>query len=320
MRSVRSLSVVAALLLVAAACTSAKPGWTYAPAPSATPLPSVSASGSAGGERLSLCVGVDRAVRVGVGLGVRFGVRRWRWRGAQDRGPEHRLRHHPGSRPGEHPVPDPLHQQRPRDPAQRRDPRSVATRRSSRARSSRASAETTYDVPALPAGRVHVRLRRPPEHDRDPHRRVTPPASRSPIADAYATIGRGHASATSRPATSTLVVLDRTVFYPGGGGQPSDRGLILRTADGRGWSVRGARKAERRDRPRARTGRGDPPAVGDTSQVDLDWARRYALMRTHTALHALCGVVWRDHGAQVTGGNMEPGVGADGFRVRVDVG
>ena len=48
MRSVRSLSVVAALLLVAAACTSAKPGWTYAPAPSATPLPSVSASGSAG--------------------------------------------------------------------------------------------------------------------------------------------------------------------------------------------------------------------------------------------------------------------------------
>ncbi len=48
MRSVRSLSVIAALLLVAAACTSAKPGWTYAPAPSATPLPSVSASGSAG--------------------------------------------------------------------------------------------------------------------------------------------------------------------------------------------------------------------------------------------------------------------------------
>ena len=47
--------------------------------------------------------------------------------------------------------------------------------------------------------------------------------------------------------------------------------------------------------------------------VDLDWARRYALMRTHTALHALCGVVWRDHGAQVTGGNMEPGGGRMDF-------
>ena len=47
--------------------------------------------------------------------------------------------------------------------------------------------------------------------------------------------------------------------------------------------------------------------------VDLDWARRYALMRTHTALHALCGVVWRDYGAQVTGGNMEPGGGRMDF-------
>jgi misacylated tRNA(Ala) deacylase len=57
----------------------------------------------------------------------------------------------------------------------------------------------------------------------------------------------------------------------------------------------------------------DPPAVGDALQVDLDWARRLALMRTHTALHALCGVVWRDHGAQVTGGNMEPGSGRMDF-------
>jgi misacylated tRNA(Ala) deacylase len=47
--------------------------------------------------------------------------------------------------------------------------------------------------------------------------------------------------------------------------------------------------------------------------VDLDWARRLALMRTHTALHALCGVVWRDHGALVTGGNMEPGSGRMDF-------
>jgi misacylated tRNA(Ala) deacylase len=57
----------------------------------------------------------------------------------------------------------------------------------------------------------------------------------------------------------------------------------------------------------------DLPAVGDRLSVDLDWARRYALMRTHTALHALCGVVWRDYGALVTGGNMEPGAGRMDF-------
>ena len=56
-----------------------------------------------------------------------------------------------------------------------------------------------------------------------------------------------------------------------------------------------------------------PPAVGDVVSVDLDWARRFALMRTHTALHALCGVVWRDYGALVTGGNMEPGGGRMDF-------
>jgi misacylated tRNA(Ala) deacylase len=110
-----------------------------------------------------------------------------------------------------------------------------------------------------------------------------------------------------------LVVLDRTNFYPGGGGQPSDRGLILRTADGRGWTVRGARKADGEIVHELQPDDGDPPAVGDTVDVDLDWARRFALMRTHTALHALCGVVWRDHGAQVTGGNMEPGSGRMDF-------
>jgi misacylated tRNA(Ala) deacylase len=48
-------------------------------------------------------------------------------------------------------------------------------------------------------------------------------------------------------------------------------------------------------------------------RIDVEWARRYALMRTHTALHTLCGVVWRDYGAQVTGGNMEPGSGRMDF-------
>ena len=58
---------------------------------------------------------------------------------------------------------------------------------------------------------------------------------------------------------------------------------------------------------------GGRPEVGDVVSADLDWARRLTLMRTHTALHALCGVVWRDYGAQVTGGNMEPGAGRMDF-------
>jgi misacylated tRNA(Ala) deacylase len=110
-----------------------------------------------------------------------------------------------------------------------------------------------------------------------------------------------------------LVVLDRTVFYPGGGGQPSDRGLLLRASDGRSWTVAGARKAGGEIVHELAPADGDPPAVGDTLRADLDWARRLRLMRTHTALHALCGVVWRDHGASVTGGNMEPGSGRMDF-------
>jgi len=103
------------------------------------------------------------------------------------------------------------------------------------------------------------------------------------------------------------------VFYPGGGGQPADRGLFLRAADGRTWTVRAARKAGAEIVHELEPTDGDPPAEGDELQVDLDWARRLSLMRTHTALHALCGVVWRDHGALVTGGNMEPGSGRMDF-------
>ncbi len=111
-----------------------------------------------------------------------------------------------------------------------------------------------------------------------------------------------------------LVVLDTTLFYPGGGGQPSDRGAILRAADGRTWTVRAARRVggeivHELEAPED----GELPRPGDAVEVDLEWARRYALMRTHTALHALCGVVWRDYGALVTGGNMEPGTGRMDF-------
>lgn len=104
-----------------------------------------------------------------------------------------------------------------------------------------------------------------------------------------------------------VIVLDRTVFYPGGGGQPADRGSVLRSSDGRTWTVRAARKAGGEIVHELEPADGDPPAVGDALEIDLDWARRLTLMRTHTALHALCGVVWRDYGALVTGGNMEPG-------------
>ena len=111
------------------------------------------------------------------------------------------------------------------------------------------------------------------------------------------------------------VVLDATVFYPGGGGQPSDRGLLLRADDGRTWIVRAARKVEGEIVHELEPSEGDPPAEGDGLTVDLDWARRLSLMRTHTALHALSGVVWRDHGAQVTGSNMEPGSGRLDFEL-----
>jgi misacylated tRNA(Ala) deacylase len=101
------------------------------------------------------------------------------------------------------------------------------------------------------------------------------------------------------------VVLDRTVFYPGGGGQPADTGL-LRT-DSAAWTVTGARKAGD-DIVHAVEAApdGSLPEVGADITAEIDWERRHRLMRTHSALHVLCGVIWRDHGAQVTGGNMEP--------------
>jgi misacylated tRNA(Ala) deacylase len=97
------------------------------------------------------------------------------------------------------------------------------------------------------------------------------------------------------------IELDRTAFYPGGGGQPSDAGMLR--AGGSTWTVETVRKAE--GRAWHRVG-GDSPGVGQAVQAALDWDRRYALMRTHTAMHILCGVIWRDYGASVTGGNMEP--------------
>ncbi len=101
------------------------------------------------------------------------------------------------------------------------------------------------------------------------------------------------------------VALDRTVFYPGGGGQPNDIGEMTREVDGRAWPVASVRKAGAVVWHEL-GGEDSLPAVGDAVLARIDWERRYRLMRMHTALHALCGVVFRDYGALVTGGNMGP--------------
>ena len=101
--------------------------------------------------------------------------------------------------------------------------------------------------------------------------------------------------------TETGIALDQTAFYPGGGGQPSDTGFII-------WED-GSSSVQKL----SRTGGllihkldGEIPSIGTKVHGALDWDKRYQLMRTHTALHILCGVVWRDYGALVTGGNMTP--------------
>ena len=103
------------------------------------------------------------------------------------------------------------------------------------------------------------------------------------------------------------VALDRTAFYPGGGGQPNDLGTL---ASGElRWAVTKVRKAGAdiwHELDAGPFGTGAAPAVGAALHGSLDWTRRHQLMRTHTAMHILCGVVFRDYSASVTGGNMEP--------------
>jgi misacylated tRNA(Ala) deacylase len=106
------------------------------------------------------------------------------------------------------------------------------------------------------------------------------------------------------------VLLDRTVFYPGGGGQPPDTGELV-IGDDRLAVVRAGDD---------RRGvwhwvEGGLPPIGTRVHGELDVDRRLALMRTHTAMHALCGVVWERNRSPVTGGNMEPGVGRLDFEL-----
>jgi misacylated tRNA(Ala) deacylase len=101
------------------------------------------------------------------------------------------------------------------------------------------------------------------------------------------------------------VALARTAFYPGGGGQPHDLGSL-------DWGA-GAMPVTRVKREAGRIWHwvDAPELPGEGTEVagELDWGRRHLLMRTHTALHVLCGVVWAEFGIPVTGGNMEPGSG-----------
>jgi misacylated tRNA(Ala) deacylase len=105
------------------------------------------------------------------------------------------------------------------------------------------------------------------------------------------------------------VLLDRTVFYPGGGGQPPDTGVLL-IGDDRIGVTRVTQD------PRGVWHWVDSlPPVGTGVVGEIDWDRRYTLMRTHTAMHAMCGVVWERFQSPVTGGNMTPGEGRLDFEI-----
>jgi len=104
-------------------------------------------------------------------------------------------------------------------------------------------------------------------------------------------------------AETRAVVLNRTAFYPGGGGQPCDTGML--TIGGMTHPVERVKKQG--DNALHFLGGDAPlPAIRAAAHGQLDWEHRYQLMRTHTAMHVLCGVIFRDYGASVTGGDMEP--------------
>jgi misacylated tRNA(Ala) deacylase len=102
-------------------------------------------------------------------------------------------------------------------------------------------------------------------------------------------------------ADENAIVLDRTAFYPTGGGQPCDFGEI--EVDGKISKVIKVKKIEGKVMHFLE---GDLPDVGTEIVGKIDWERRYKIMRTHTSMHSLSAIVWRDYHAQVTGGNIEP--------------
>ena len=109
------------------------------------------------------------------------------------------------------------------------------------------------------------------------------------------------------------VVLDRTVCYARGGGQPGDTGTLR-------WEGGECRLGEtiksREDGEVLHVVEdGEPPPAGTAVTVEIDWERRHTFMRTHTALHALSGIIFTDYGARVTGGNMELGIARMDFEL-----
>ncbi|HLI25018.1 MAG TPA: alanyl-tRNA editing protein [Acidimicrobiales bacterium] len=117
------------------------------------------------------------------------------------------------------------------------------------------------------------------------------------LADAY--LRQVDATVTAVDPERRRLALDRTVFYPTGGGQPHDTGVLA------GLPVLDVRK-EGDDVWHTLGGDEPLPVVGQEVHGELDWLRRHQLMRTHTALHVLCGIIWNEWGKAVTGGNMEP--------------
>lgn len=118
------------------------------------------------------------------------------------------------------------------------------------------------------------------------------------LRDAY--LRRLDAVVTQVDGAARRIALDRTVFYATGGGQPHDTGAIS------GHQVVDVRKEGEDVWHTVGGDSGALPEPGDVVATEVDWDRRHALMRTHTALHVLCGVIWNEWGVPVTGGNMEP--------------
>jgi misacylated tRNA(Ala) deacylase len=121
------------------------------------------------------------------------------------------------------------------------------------------------------------------------------------LTDAYLTDFT--ATVTEVDEAERRFALDRTAFYATGGGQPNDTGTV--SWPGGRAAVVDVRKSG--SEIWHRVADGDPlPAVGAEVAGTIDWERRHQLMRTHTAMHLLCGVIWNEYGKAVTGGNMEP--------------
>ncbi len=122
-----------------------------------------------------------------------------------------------------------------------------------------------------------------------------PPTERLYLEDAY--LAEAPVNVVALDDGGGWVALDRTPFYPTGGGQPHDTGFLG-----------AARVVEVRSEAEVVWHRleAELPPVGTELEARIDWERRHQLMRTHTALHILCGVIWNEYGTAVTGGNMEP--------------